>query len=321
MNFNNVRDSHPVVTSDRNLPEDTDTGLTSRSSDLLEASYSNTPTIPRGSFDEAPLEARISGEDKPSEGGGAWRKLLKKLVPKKNEGASVEAAGKPIQQLLRGKDTRPSLQTAGNPIQQLLTNELAADEYKVVDPSLPIRMLRLDLLFALTEENDFKELEVANLEKQMETDRSEFLKYLNKNSVANTCLSRLMYQQKVLDSKDKYHVVRAAPPQVLGNAKTYRLYLEGEIQKIEGPQTNMIALSLLDRITLLGLKFNLLKEDGFPEDQTRDFAKRLNVDLTIFHVKSSEGDTKDIARVCDARGKYYQALLPMYTSSHRLIQE
>ncbi|KAG6819652.1 hypothetical protein H0H93_009909 [Arthromyces matolae] len=247
-----------TVTSGRSLPENTGPSLTSRSSgsDSLMVRGLNHQMILRTKYDEMP-----------------------RLTFSKEK-----------------RSPRPSLQALGNPIQTFFENELAKEKYQDKNPTLGIRMLRLDLLFALTEEKDFKDPDVAILEQQMEKDHQEFLKFVEDKQdgqLAKVCLSRLMYYKAVLANKD--HVAFEVPlPE-----NHYNDFLRRNIRNLKSSDT------LGERITMLGLKYNSIRQEGFyPVD-----IKSFEGDLSLYLLQS-QGEGQE-AKGGEARAKYYLALFQL----------
>ncbi|KAG6815335.1 hypothetical protein H0H93_010105 [Arthromyces matolae] len=222
------------------------------------------------------------------------------------------------------KGPRPSLKALGNPIQELLTRELDDKRYNVKDPGDTLRMLRLDLLFALAEETDFV-IEAstflnpsldAKLKNQIEDGLVAFSKDAAlTNNLAQECLIRLRYLEAVLDRKS-YVVKKPSPPQLPGSVDVgdnrYTTFLQNKIKTLEGDgETQDIKLILKRRIKRLGLRYNLIREID-PNDWRKHDPEieEFKVDLKYFEaLKEDAGSEAEMIRECKARAKYYKNLL------------
>ncbi|KAG6846719.1 hypothetical protein H0H93_012253 [Arthromyces matolae] len=172
-------------------------------------------------------------------------------------------------------------------------------------------MLRLDLMFALTEEHDFNDWPVAWLKQRLENDRLVFLQNIEQ-PLARDCLVRIQYFQAVLDHKHNIIDTKPAPPQlppgdVVPKDNRYTTFLRNEIKNILHDGTARSRLTLAQRITELGLQYNLLRELGFPKKETRNL-----VNLKDFEVE--DGSSEAAREQCVARAKYYLDLLPEVSS-------
>ncbi|KAG6835021.1 hypothetical protein H0H93_005531 [Arthromyces matolae] len=262
--------SHLVVTSGRALPENAVPGLTFRSSDSLMARNLEISSTHRAKYQVPSL---IVGEE-------------------------------------RIRIQRPSLEAVGNPIQQLLKKELEKERYK--QENTAIQMLRLDLHFALVEENDFQNSEA--LEKEITTELEILSNSGGTDSVVGECATRVLYFREVL--RRTHNVVRTAPPQLPGyvmlDDDRYSTFLRNEIAKLggDGGTQQKKPLTLAQRITELGLRYNLIREISIDDWKIRDLEiKKFEANLEYFkELKEDAGSTEAEVRECKARAKYYHDL-------------
>ncbi|KAG6847548.1 hypothetical protein H0H93_007426 [Arthromyces matolae] len=166
-------------------------------------------------------------------------------------------------------------------------------------------MMHVDLLFALTEEKDFKDSDVATLEQQIEKDRTEFAKFVETErdgNLAKACLRRLSYYKAVLGNKDR--VVITPPPPIPGHANVdkdeYTKFVQSTIE-IKLPNRR----SLADRITYVGLNYIQAKLE-------RSLDVSFEVKWFEVFVKEFDGGG-DEEKDCQARAKYYKELIQQLT--------
>ncbi|KAG6835022.1 hypothetical protein H0H93_005532 [Arthromyces matolae] len=200
---------------------------------------------------------------------------------------------------------RPSLEVVGNPILKLFEKELEKAKYHDSCPITAIRMLRIDLLFALTEEKGFKDSDVTTLERQMENDHPKFLSFVHQGTLADACLKRVDRYKEVLEGKE--HVSKPFPQLpgyvVLGSNR-YKTFLRDEIERLEGES----AITLEQSIMELGLRYNLVRELE-KDDRTRsEEIVKFKAGLKYFERLKEDAGTESEVRECKARAKYYHDL-------------
>ncbi|KAG6834245.1 hypothetical protein H0H93_010919 [Arthromyces matolae] len=241
--------------------------------------------------------------------------------------------GLPILRFGEAKGPRPSLEALGNPIQELFTKELEKKIYNVKNPGEAVRMLRLDLLFALAEETGFV-IEDGNflnpsldtkLTDQIEKDLEAFSKKalgatskdFGAENLAEECLIRVRYLKAVFKKKDQKTIVVTEPefpPQIPGcyflGEYRYIVFLQKKIRELEGDDETQEdrKLILKRRIMRLGLRYNLIREVDFNGEIRRPAIRDFEVDLEYFEKLGEEAGTEAEVRECKARAKYYHDL-------------
>ncbi|KAG6806900.1 hypothetical protein H0H93_002256, partial [Arthromyces matolae] len=162
--------------------------------------------------------------------------------------------------------------------------------------------MHVDLLFALTEEKDFKDSDVATLKQQIEKDRTEFAKFVKSErdgNFAKACLHRLSYYEVVLGKKE--HVVITPLPLIPAhdNVNQDNNYTRFLLNTMRG--TDKRSWTTEDRIKYLGLHYNYFKLDGVPGPDASS-----EEHLSDLYIKEFE---KAEAGECKARAEYYKALI------------
>ncbi|KAG6815846.1 hypothetical protein H0H93_008915, partial [Arthromyces matolae] len=193
-------------------------------------------------------------------------------------------------------------------------------------PGDALRMLRLDLLFALAEETGFKTEGgtflnpslVTKLKKQLQTDLEAF-SGSGSGSAATEYITRAEYLSAVLGHPNNVILTPAPqlPRSVILGKDRYSTFLRDEIKKLEGEgkgdsETHDKKLILARRITELGLRYNLIREiptkgERKAEIKTFDAGVRYFEELTV---KEDAGSEAEMIRECKARAKYYKKMLP-----------